>query len=148
MKIHTIAIALLITLAACGKGGNHDEHQKHQASEESSPTKALESQLDEDHMMLMDRMDELARLKSELQEKIAATPDMIADKKKQMDMVIAQLDSANDSMMDWMHKYNPLPDSADQEKAREYLESEMEKVKKLKDLFNESIDKAKEIVKK
>jgi hypothetical protein len=65
-----------------------------------------------------------------------------------MDMVIAQLDSANDSMMDWMHKYNPLPDSADQEKAREYLESEMEKVKKLKDLFNESIEKAKEIVKK
>jgi hypothetical protein len=51
-------------------------------------------------------------------------------------------------MMDWMHKYNPLPDSADQEKAREYLESEMEKVKKLKDLFNESIEKAKEIVKK
>lgn len=148
MKIQTIAIALLIILGACGKGGNHDEHQKHEASEESSPTKALENQLDEDHMMLMDRMDELARLKSELQEKIAATPDMIADKKKQMDMVIAQLDSANDSMMDWMHKYNPLPDSADQEKAREYLESEMEKVKKLKDLFNESIDKAKEIVKK
>ena len=148
MKIHTIAIALLITLAACGKGGNHNEHQKNEASEESGPTKALENQLDEDHMMLMDRMDELARLKSELQQKIAATPDMISDKKQELDRVIAQLDSANDSMMDWMHKYNPLPDSADQEKAREYLESEMEKVKKLKDLFNESIDKAKEIVKK
>ncbi|UXE65197.1 MAG: hypothetical protein KA713_11920 [Chryseotalea sp. WA131a] len=148
MKVQTIAIALLLTLGACGKGGNHSEHQNHEASDENSPTKALENQLDEDHMKLMDKMDELAKLKREVQDKIAATPNLIEDKKKQMDMVIAQLDSANDSMMDWMHKYNPLPDSADQEKAREYLESEMEKVKKLKDLFNESIEKAKEIVKK
>lgn len=148
MKVQTIAIALLLTLGACGKVGNHDEHQNHEPSDENSPTKALENQLDEDHMKLMDKMDELAKLKREVQDKIAATPNLIEDKKKQMDMVIAQLDSANDSMMDWMHKYNPLPDSADQEKAREYLESEMEKVKKLKDLFNESIEKAKEIVKK
>lgn len=148
MKIQTIAIALLITLGACGKGSNHGEHENHEASDENNPTKALENQLDEDHMQLMDRMDELAKLKSELQEKIAATPDMIAEKKRELDLAIHQLDSANDSMMDWMHKYNPLPDSADQEKAREYLESEMEKVKKLKDLFSESIDKAKEIVKK
>jgi hypothetical protein len=148
MKIQSITIALLLTLAACGKGGNHEGHANHDASSENSPTKALENQLDEDHMVLMDRMDELERLKRELKEKMAAAPDMVADKKKELDLAINQLDSANSSMMDWMHKYNPLPDSTDQEKAREYLESEMEKVKKLKDLFNESIEKAKEIVKK
>ncbi|MFM8832928.1 MAG: hypothetical protein ACKOEV_04745, partial [Cytophagales bacterium] len=86
--------------------------------------------------------------KKELQEKIAATPDMVAEKKGELDQAIASLDSADMLMMDWMHKFRPLSDSVDQEKAREYLESEMEKVKKLKNLFNESINKAREIVKK
>lgn len=148
MKIQSIVIALLLIVSGCEKGGKHEGHTNHDESSENSPTKALENQLDEDHRLLMDRMGEIERLKRELKEKIAAAPDMIADKKNELDLAIHQLDSANESMMDWMHKYNPLPDSTDQEKAREYLESEMEKVKKLKDLFSESIDKAKEIVKK
>jgi len=45
--------------------------------------------------------------------------------------------------MDWMHKFNPLPDTANQEKAREYLENEMEKIKKVRELINGSIEKAK-----
>jgi hypothetical protein len=37
-------------------------------------------------------------------------------------------------MMVWMNEFNPMPDSvAGEEKAREYLENEMEKIKKVKE---------------
>ncbi len=51
-------------------------------------------------------------------------------------------------MMDWMHNFQPLPDSADQEKAREYLESEMERVMKVRELTNETIEKVKSVTTK
>jgi hypothetical protein len=54
-------------------------------------------------------------------------------------------------MMSWMHRiheFNPLADSVNQEKAREYLESEMEEIRKVKELMTESIEKAKAEAKK
>ena len=98
------------------------------------------------HDEIMPRIENIYQLKKQLQDKIAASTDMAADKKQELEQVIAQLDSADRSMMDWMHTFNPLPDSADQEKARAYLESEMEKIKKVRELMNESIGKAKDVV--
>ena len=46
-------------------------------------------------------------------------------------------------MMDWMHNFNPIADSVDQEKAREYLENEMLRIKKVKEITLEVIEKAK-----
>lgn len=82
------------------------------------------------------------KLKKNLMEQIANTPDMVVERKQQLEQIISNLDSASNVMMEWMHKFNPLPDSVDQEKAREYLESEMENVKKMRTLMNESIEKA------
>jgi hypothetical protein len=90
----------------------------------------------------------LWKLKKDLQEQIANTPDMVVERKQQLEAIISNLDSANNVMMDWMHKFSPLPDSADQEKAREYLETEIERVKKVKELMIESIEKAEAEVKK
>jgi hypothetical protein len=98
------------------------------------------------HDEVMPKTGEIYQLKKELQDKIAKTPDLVVDKKKQLDQIISELDSADHSMMDWMHKFNPLPDSANQEKAREYLEDEMEKIKKVRELTNGAIQKAKEEV--
>ena len=42
-----------------------------------------------------------------------------------------------------MHHFNPIPDSLGEEKAREYLEDEMEKVKKVKADILESMEEAK-----
>jgi hypothetical protein len=69
---------------------------------------------------------------------------MVVEKKAQLEKMISNLDSASTAMMNWMHEFNPLPDSTDQEKAREYLESEMERIRKVKSLVTETIDKAKE----
>jgi hypothetical protein len=149
MKRHLLLFSILIVTAlACGKSDKHDNHHDHGPASGDNPNQALYDQVMDVHDELMPQMEDLYKLKKELQEKIAATPNMVAEKKGELDQAIASLDSADMLMMDWMHKFRPLPDSVDQEKAREYLESEMEKVKKLKDLFNESIDKAKEIVKK
>ena len=46
-------------------------------------------------------------------------------------------------MMVWMRAFNAPPDSLGEEKAREYLEGQMEKVQKVKTDILESIEKAK-----
>jgi hypothetical protein len=47
-------------------------------------------------------------------------------------------------MMDWMHHFKPQADSVvGEEKAREYLENEMEKVNKLKEDIQEALESSK-----
>jgi len=134
-------LGLLISISCQNKSGNHE-----QETAASNPNQALYDQVMAVHDEVMPKTDEIYRLKKELKEKVAKTPDLVVEKKKQLDQIIAELDSADHSMMDWMHKFNPLPDSVDQEKAREYLENEMEKIKKVRELINGSIQKAKDEV--
>ncbi len=149
MKRQLLLLSILIVTAlACGKSDKHNNHHEHGSASGDNPNQALYDQVMDVHDELMPKMEDLYKLKKEIQDQIVQTPDMAPDKKKQLEQTIAALDSADQSMMDWMHKFRPLPDSVDQEKAREYLETEMEKVKKLKELFSESIENAKEIVKK
>ncbi len=133
----------LLVMNACSKTSEHD-HSEHDTETEESPNQALYDQVMDVHDEVMPRMDDLMKLKRELQEKIANTPDMVVEKKAQLEKVISNLDSASTAMMNWMHEFNPLPDSVDQEKAREYLESEMERIRKVKSLVTETIEKAKE----
>jgi hypothetical protein len=42
-----------------------------------------------------------------------------------------------------MRAFDPLPDSLGEEKAREYLETEMEKVKQVRENILEALEKAK-----
>ncbi|HCZ37371.1 MAG TPA: hypothetical protein DHV26_15730 [Cytophagales bacterium] len=109
-----------------------------------NPNQVLYDQVMDVHDEVMPQMDEIMKLKRSLQEQIANTPDMVVERKEQLEKIISNLDSASNSMMDWMHKFNPLPDSVDQELAREYLEGEMEKIRNVKTLMLESIDKAKQ----
>ncbi|MBL7861617.1 MAG: hypothetical protein JNJ65_10685 [Cyclobacteriaceae bacterium] len=137
-----LALILLVSLMACGKGGEHRAQED--SSTESGPNQALYDQVMDVHDEVMPRMGEINRLQRELKEKIASSPDMIAERKAELEQVISNLDSASNAMMTWMHEFNPLPDSVDQEKAREYLETEMERIRKVKTLMLESIEKAKE----
>jgi hypothetical protein len=124
---------------ACSKPTSH--HETDDTMGEDNPNQALYDQVMDIHDEVMPSMGEIARLKRELNEEIKNSPDMVAEKKAELEMVISNLDSASNAMMDWMHTFNPLPDSIDQETAREYLETEMEKIKKVRDLMNESIEK-------
>ncbi len=139
----SLFIVGLLVLAACGKGGEH-QHSNSDSSTDDSPNQALYDQVMDVHDEVMPKMDDMMKLKRELQDKIANSPDMVVERKEQLEKVIANLDSASNAMMNWMHEFNPLPDSVDQEKAREYLESEMERIRKVKTLTLESIEKAKE----
>lgn len=144
-----ILFLLLLLLTACGKSGEHASHDHEEGTMDGdSPNQALYNQVMDVHDEVMPKMEDLYKLKKDLMEQIANTPDMVVERKQQLEKIISNLDSANAVMMDWMHKFNPLPDSVDQEKAREYLETEMENVKKVRDLMNETIEKAEaEVVK-
>lgn len=148
-SIVNILLFALILLAACGKTAEHSDHDHDSVEADGqSPNEALYNQVMDVHDEVMPRMEDIYKLKKGLQEQIANTPDMVVERKRQLEAIISNLDSANNAMMDWMHKFEPLPDSVDQEKAREYLESEIERIKKVKDLMNESIEKAETEVKK
>lgn len=151
-SLHLIALLTFLSIMGCTKSGDHStmSHDSDQTQEEG-PNQALYNQMMDVHDEVMPRMDEIMKLKRELQEQIANSPDMIIERKQELENVISNLDSANNSMMSWMHRmheFNPLADSVDQEKAREYLESEMEEIRKVKELISESIEKAKSEVKK
>jgi regulator of replication initiation timing len=144
MKISAkyLSIALFL-LAGCGQSSQHEHHEEEDAAS-NNPNQALYDQVMDIHNEVMPKSDEIYQLKKEIQDKIASSSNLTADKKKQLDQLIAELDSADHSMMDWMHKFKPLPDSANQELAREYLENEMERIKTVRELLNGSLQKAKE----
>jgi hypothetical protein len=130
-NLKTLLFISLSILASCAKIGKQEDHHHNGGNSEENPNQALYDQVMDIHDEIMPRAEDIYQLKKELQEKLAGSPDMVADKKQELELVIAQLDSADQSMMDWMHLFKPLPDSADQEKAR--------------DLMNESIEKAKAV---
>ncbi|MEQ1585448.1 MAG: hypothetical protein ABL895_06200 [Cyclobacteriaceae bacterium] len=142
-NLKSLFIVGLLVLAACGKGGEH-EHSNSDSDTDESPNQALYDQVMDVHDEVMPKMADIMKLKRELQDKIANSPDMVIERKEQLEKVIANLDSASNAMMSWMHEFNPLPDSVDQEKAREYLESEMERIRKVKTLTMETLEKARE----
>jgi Mg2+ and Co2+ transporter CorA len=145
-RIPYILILTLFIMASCGgKTSDHSGHDGHEEdTDDTNPNTAIYNEVMNVHDEIMPKMEDIYKLKKEIEEKIAASPDMVMEKKKQLEQVISNLDSASNSMMDWMHKFNPLPDSVDQEQARAYLESEMEKIKKVRDLTYDALEKAKE----
>lgn len=145
-SISKILFAALL-LVSCGKSAEHSSNDDSGSTEGDSPNEALYNQAMDVHDEVMPKMEDIYKLKKDIQEQIANTPDMVVERKQQLEAIISNLDSANNAMMEWMHKFNPLPDSVDQEKAREYLESEIERIKKVKELMNESIEKAEAEVK-
>lgn len=145
MKKLIIASSLLILLS-CGKTSEHKGHNEGNSENSDNPNQALYDQVMEIHDEVMPKMEDLYKMKKELQDKIAGTPGMVENQKKELESMISNLDSASNAMMDWMHNFNPLPDSTDQEAAREYLENEMERIKKVRDQTNETLEKAKTII--
>lgn len=134
----------IIALSCGQKSHDHDEHE-HGASDaiEESGNQALYDEVMKLHDEVMPKMDDIFRIKEELKNKIANTPDMVEEKKQEIESTISKLDSASEGMMVWMRNFNPLPDSLGEQQAKEYLENEMEKVKKVKEDVLEALENAK-----
>ena len=147
---HLTILCLLITLASCGQKSHdhegHDHEHGHEHSHDATygANQGLYNEVMKVHDEVMPKMGELHKLKRELKKKIEETSDLTEEKKKEIEATIAKLDSASDGMMTWMHEFKPEADSAaGEEKVREYLENEMERVKKVKEDILVAIEKAK-----
>lgn len=139
-----LAILFIVTWSCGQKSQDHDEHN-HGAGDiiEEGGNQALFEEVMKVHDEVMPKMNDVYSAKEELKNQIANTPGMAEEKKKEIESTISKLDSASEGMMVWMRNFNPLPDSLGEEQAREYLENEMEKVKKVKEDLLEALEKAK-----
>jgi hypothetical protein len=125
------AVVFLIVAGACQQKSSehhHDPDEKIQAS----PNQALYEEVMAIHNEVMPRMNDLYKRKNALKKQLD-TSGLSEGEKNEIAEKIARIDSANEGMMVWMRQFNPIPDSLGEDKARQYLESEMVKVKKVKD---------------
>jgi len=139
-RLHILFVLLAVTLFSCNKSGR-DATASDPVDNESNQT--LYNQVMDIHDEVMPKMDDLYKMKKQLQDQIENTPDLPEEKKFEMEATIKQLDSANNSMMVWMRQFNPPTDSADQEALREYLEEQLEMVKKMREDVLLALEKGK-----
>lgn len=139
-----LTLALIVTLASCGQKQqeHHHDHDHAQDALFGAENQALYDEVMKVHDEVMPKMNDLYKMKQDLQKKLDETKDLSEEKKKELEQTIARLDSASDGMMVWMRQFNPVPDSLGEEKAREYLEDEMERVKKVKEDILETLEDA------
>jgi hypothetical protein len=133
---------LILTFAACNPGGEHRHHDD--SAGQDSTNILLYNQVMDIHDEVMPRMEELYNLKKDIQEKLKDPSGIAEEQQRILKSRLARIDSVSKMMMDWMHQFNPLPDSVDQEEARAYLESQMEKIRKVKVEMTSILEKAKD----
>ncbi|NJN42000.1 MAG: hypothetical protein HC811_07050 [Flammeovirgaceae bacterium] len=141
-KIYLLAMFVFL-LASCGKTTESANNDDMNGNEEDSSNQALYEKVMDIHDEVMPQMNDIYKLKKQLQEEITNSKDMVEDRKKRLESLVFTLDSANNAMMDWMRKFEP-PDTLSVEDARAYLEDQMEKINGVKSAMLEAIEKAKQ----
>ncbi len=139
------SLVLLVLLYGCGQkshdhehGHGHDHHAHDSA--DASPNAKLYSEVMAIHDEVMPKMGDIYTLKEGLKKMLADNP--ATDKKGEIESAITKLDAADESMRVWMREFNS-EDIKDEEKKREYLENEREKVKKVREDMLAAIEQAK-----
>jgi hypothetical protein len=138
-------LSLLITVS-CGRtssehdGHNHDHGDGATGDDENA---ALYDNVMKVHDEVMPKMNDIEKLKEELRNRIVNSPDLVEEKKREIETMIARLDSAGEGMMIWMRKFDPPADSLGAEAMQDYLKSEMEKIKKVREDILVALEEAK-----
>jgi hypothetical protein len=135
-NIYIIVLALAIVSCNKSEHANHDGHDMESMEGDSTNT-ILYNQVMDIHDEVMPKMEDLYNKKKELKTQLETAT---ADQKAALEQKIAEIDSASNMMMSWMHEFNPPADTADQEQSRAYLEAEMEKVKRVKVAIEETLN--------
>jgi len=133
---------LLVITWSCGHKSNDDQHDHDGHEMEEGGNQALYDEVMKVHDEVMPKMNDIYKLKGQLKEKVDNAPTMADEKKKEIESIISRLDSASEGMMVWMRNFNPLPDSVGEEQAKEYLEGEMEKIKKVREDVRKALEDA------
>jgi hypothetical protein len=139
-----LCVAVLFSFGCKEKSHEHPHNHDATAKDvvETGSNQALYNEVMEIHNEVMPKMDDIHKVKQELKEKITKTSNLSEAEKLKIEAMITKLDSAGESMMVWMREFRPLPDSLGEEKAREYLENEMIKVKTVRENILESLREA------
>lgn len=141
-RLPLVVFTFCLILVSCGKSGHEDQHDH--TAEKTNNENELYDEVMKLHDEGMARMDEMYKLKEELKDQIASTPQLVEEKKKDIEAKILKLDSAQKGMMVWMRNFHPEIDSLDAEAYNKYLEAEMEKVQKVKDDIFDAIARARQ----
>lgn len=128
-----LILAFLVISAGCQqKSGKVDDPETSKGGE-NIDNQVLYNEVMKVHDEVMPKMDDLYKAKVALNKKITNTPTIGEKEKTEIQNKIKRLDAASEGMMIWMRQFNPMPDSLGEDKARDYLENEMKKVKKVKE---------------
>lgn len=138
MKSFSAFALICLVIAGC-----QQKAREHHGDLENSPNQALYEEVMVIHDEVMPKMDDIYKTKTALKKRLE-TPGLSEMQKKEINDKIAQLDSADESMMVWMRKFDPIPDSLGEEKAREYLEQELVKVKKVRENILQALKNARQ----
>jgi hypothetical protein len=92
------------------------------------------------HDEVMPKMDDIHDTKKDLAKMLAT-----ADSTQVFD-IMKKLDNADEAMMVWMQDFDPNYDQKSKEDQKEYLNNELEKVKKVKMIMLESIEDGKHLL--
>jgi len=96
--------------------------------------------LDEEIMKIHDEvMPKTFTIRTRIQKLKEDLKSATTEQKKKIEGQIARLDSADRAMYDWMHKYDPIPDSLGEEKAKQYLDAELVKIKQVKEKIESAL---------
>lgn len=66
--------------------------------------------------------------------------------KEELSQLQLTLGDVNESMTDWMHNFEPAPENKNADEVKTYLQSELEKVKVLKDKFTAAEQQSKQVL--
>lgn len=145
MKTLPKLLFLCLIAFAC-KEKSHD-HPHHDATAPdvtaAGGNQELYNEVMKVHDEVMPKMNDIHSTKQALREKLEKAPNIDATEKQKIEAMIAKLDSASEGMMIWMRQFNPPSDEEGEEKGREYLEDQMEKVKKVRQDILDALEQAK-----
>jgi uncharacterized protein (UPF0147 family) len=102
--------------------------------------KPLYDQVMDIHDEVMPKMDVLYQARKQLQDSIAHTAALSEEQKMEMAATILVLDSASNSMMVWMREFNPPDEKNDKEAFDKYMESELVRVKKMREQVMKALE--------
>jgi hypothetical protein len=139
----TVAIVAHVLSAGCGTPAGTDSHDHANAPTSGQVQGELFDEVMRLHDEGMEKMDDIYTLKRKLTQKIADSPEMVEEERQELESKISQLDSASRAMMAWMREFRPEEkDTLDAEGYRDYLESELQKVQKVRDDIFAAVERA------
>ena len=92
------------------------------------------------HDEVMPKMDDIHDAKKALKEKLSTADSTLVFSS------IKELDNADEAMMVWMQEFNSSYETMPVEEQKKYLNTEMEKINKVKEIMLAAIDNAQKII--